>query len=633
MLTASLITLNTMPLGLTQNRDNALEALRRATLKSPSSNAPDIAIFPELALTGYGCEDWFYRKDFVHKAFESLKTFSKDSSLISPNTVSVIGIPWLHENKLYNGAAVVCGGKIHGIVLKQFLAVTGVHYENRWFSPWRANHSVFIDSHQLWIGDIQFEIEGHLFGIEICEDAWVGANRPLSRFPNVEFVLNPSASHFAFRKLHLRKRIIEEAAAHYDVYYLYTNLIGNEAGRILYDGGPMVCAPNGKALVGKRFHSNSFSVDYFQFSPKKNKSPQIASAQKVLKITRTKKDILTNNDSQSHHSMENSTFVNQDENILNEFTQAATLGLVDALKKTRSNGFVVSLSGGVDSSVVSILAKLAVDRANLKIQDPTQKKKVYCVYQKTMNSSLHTENCAKNLAQQLHAEYFSVSLEAIHGEYLKTCATVLGRELTWEADDIALQNLQARLRVPTPWLIANSTQSLLLSTSNRSEVSVGYATMDGDTSGSFSPIAGVSKIFLQEWLNWILVNPPDRSYRLDAITQILSKPPTAELRPTEFSQTDEADLMPYEVLQKIECGLIFERKDYDSLKSLLREDFPHLKSSELDIYLDRYLRLFQRNQWKRERYAPAFHLDSYSLDPKSWLRFPIFSNLIEDFKQ
>ncbi|MEL6652819.1 MAG: NAD(+) synthase [Bacteroidota bacterium] len=193
----------------------------------------------------------------------------------------------------------------------------------------------------------------------------------------------------------------------------------------------------------------------------------------------------------------------------------------------------------------------------------------------------------------------------------------MGRPLNWEQDDITLQNIQARLRSPGIWMLANLNKALLITTSNRSEAAVGYATMDGDTSGGLAPLAGIDKASLLDWLGWA-----ERAIPVPALSYVNSLRPTAELRPEEYDQSDEADLMPYEILDEIEkCAI----GDYQSPVEVFRR----LKGSYPDEVLKGYIRkffvLWSRNQWKRERYAPSFHVDDKNLDPKTWCRFPILN--------
>ena len=136
----------------------------------------------------------------------------------------------------------------------------------------------------------------------------------------------------------------------------------------------------------------------------------------------------------------------------------------------------------------------------------------------------------------------------------------MGRQLSWERDDLALQNIQARARGPSVWLLANIRGALLLATSNRSEAAVGYATMDGDTCGGLSPIAGIDKAFLRRWLVWLEKEGPAEHGPMPALSAVNVQEPTAELRPSQAGQTDESDLMPYEVLDVAERAAIRDKK-------------------------------------------------------------------------
>ena len=183
---------------------------------------------------------------------------------------------------------------------------------------------------------------------------------------------------------------------------------------------------------------------------------------------------------------------------------------------------------------------------------------------------------------------------------------------------MALQNIQARVRGPGIWMLANLRRALLLATSNRSEAAVGYATMDGDTCGGLAPVAGIDKDFLRRWLRWMELAVP-------ALGLVNRLQPTAELRPPDRHQTDEGDLMPYAVLEEIEDAFIRDRHTPLEAFKELRVQHPETEASQLAAWVERFYRLWCRNQWKRERYAPAFHLDDKNLDPKTWCRFPILS--------
>ena len=169
-------------------------------------------------------------------------------------------------------------------------------------------------------------------------------------------------------------------------------------------------------------------------------------------------------------------------------------------------------------------------------------------------------------------------------------------------------------------MLANIKNYLLITTSNRSEGDVGYATMDGDTSGSIAPISAVDKPFIRQWLKWA-----EKELGYNGLKEVNQLAPTAELRPSDQSQTDEDDLMPYDIMVAIERLAIGQHLSP-------KEVYERLSNTELGSstllkeYIRKFYRLWTRNQWKRERIAPAFHLDEFNVDPKTWCRFPILSS-------
>ncbi|RYD49217.1 MAG: NAD(+) synthase, partial [Verrucomicrobiaceae bacterium] len=328
-----------------------------------------------------------------------------------------------------------------------------------------------------------------------------------------------------------------------------------------------------------------------------------------------------------------------------EFTRAVSLALFDYLRKSHTRGFTVSLSGGADSAAVvaliHMMARLILAREDAaeileklpfirRPQDPADLtgQLLTTAYQATRNSGGVTRNAAAVLAKAIGARHHELDIAAIHESYVDLIGKAVGRELDWKQDDIALQNIQARVRSPGIWMIANITNTLLLSTSNRSEAAVGYATMDGDTSGSLAPIAGIDKAWLRKWLRWLETDGPiigGAPSCLPELSVINVQQPTAELRPADAAQTDEGDLMPYPVLDVIERAAIRDKRGPADVFEIIRREFPHYPGALLLTWLRRFFQLWSRNQWKRERYAPSFHLDDQNLDPKTGCRWPILS--------
>jgi NAD+ synthase (glutamine-hydrolysing) len=287
----------------------------------------------------------------------------------------------------------------------------------------------------------------------------------------------------------------------------------------------------------------------------------------------------------------------------------------------------VRLAAG-ELSVVEAARRLGLPAPDVVADDAAHRlvpATLTCVYQATANSGDVTRSAARGLAEALGATFHEFDIEAIVRGYEAIVSRAIGRPLSWDRDDVALQNIQARVRSPGVWMIANITGALLVATSNRSEAAVGYATMDGDTSGGIAPLAGIDKAYLRRWLRWLEQGGPEGVGPIPALAAVNVQAPTAELRPAASGQTDESDLMPYDVLDAIERAAIRDKQT--PLESWLRlcGEFRGHDSQQLAAWTERFFVLWSRNQWKRERYAPSFHLDDENLDPKTWCRFPILS--------
>jgi NAD+ synthase (glutamine-hydrolysing) len=248
-----------------------------------------------------------------------------------------------------------------------------------------------------------------------------------------------------------------------------------------------------------------------------------------------------------------------------------------------------------------------------------------CAYQPTAHSGPVTREAAERVSRAIGAEFFVIDVTAQVAAYIANTERAIGRALDWQRDDIALQNIQARARAPSIWMLANLRDAVLITTSNRSEAAVGYATMDGDTAGGLAPLGGIDKLYLREWLRWMETTGPDWYGPLPALAAINAQQPTAELRPPQSAQTDEVDLMPYDLLEAIEDCAIRDKHAPLEVFSALLPRYGQYKPQQLALWIERFFVLWCRNQWKRERIAPSFHLDDRNVDPRSWCRFPILS--------
>ena len=632
--------LNQTPLDWAHNRNNIIASIEQAKKQGIT-----VLCLPELCITGYGCEDAFLSPRI---AIHSLNILQEIKSHTSQIAVSV-GLPFRYGNTVFNGAAMLIDGRIIGIVAKQNLPGDGVHYEPRWFKPWPYGvcGEIVIGDENIPVGDLMFKWGDVKIGFEICEDAWV-ANRPGKRLAQsgVDIILNPSASHFSFGKHEVRKRFVLEGSRSFHTTYVYANLLGNDSGRIIYDGDTLIATGGILLAASKRFSFRDLVISEAVVDIETTRMKQAGDAN----ITFTK-DNLYNNiieipESYKRKKYKLSMPVSGEEILVKEeeFVQVLALGLFDYLRKSFSKGFVVSLSGGADSSTIVVLISCMVEYIVKEIGVDGLRKKLYymkdeigdnyidicstlltCIYQSTENSSETTRGAACKLAKAVGAQFYKTDVQSIVDKYHDFAEDIIKRKPNWQDDDIAMQNIQARVRAPGIWMIANMLKALLVSTSNRSEAAVGYATMDGDTSGGISPIAGIDKVFLRQWLVWMEKKGPKDLAPISALCYVNRQQPTAELRPKSNKQTDEEDLMPYIVLDRIERLAIRDKKFPLEIFDMLCMEYENHEILVVANWVSKFFKLWCRNQWKRERYAPSFHLDDENLDPKTYCRFPILS--------
>jgi NAD+ synthase (glutamine-hydrolysing) len=640
--------LNQIPLDWLGNRRRIL-----AAIDSAREHRVSLLCLPELCVTGYGCEDAFHSSSMVEMAAQNL-------AALVPATRGLIvsfGLPVLYQNGLFNCACLAVDGAIVGFVAKRFLAGDGIHYEPRWFKPWPQGlrSEVMVNGQPYPIGDVMFNCGGLRIGFEICEDAWV-ANRPgaAMALKGVDFILNPSASHFAFGKLEVRKRFVLEGSRAFGASYLYANLLGNESGRAIYDGGALIAVAGKLAAAGPRFSFRETQLTTAVIDVTATRMNQTRTASFQPQIN-TQDDSIISVPFQFDPPALEPVAINIPEWETGrcvkeeEFARAEALALFDYLRKSHSRGFVVSLSGGADSAATACLVHLMVafslqelgaEQFGARLSylfdtppggDPkaVTETLLTTAYQSCDNSGSVTREAARAVAEAIGACHYEWDVGQIARDYVQIIGRATGTKFNWKEHDIPLQNIQARARSPGIWLLTNLKNALLLSTSNRSEAAVGYATMDGDTSGGLSPLAGIDKAWLRQWLRWLETEGPSGLSPIAALKFVNQQAPTAELRPPDCKQTDEDDLMPYDVLDSIERAAIRDRHSPVEVYDIVLLQYPNHAPRQLNMWVARFFRLWCRNQWKRERYAPSFHLDDENLDPKTWCRFPILSSGFE----
>ncbi len=658
--------LNQTPLDWPGNRAHVAEAIAQA-----KAEGVQVLCLPELCLSGYGCEDAFHGEWVAEESLRSLKALLPETRGIAV----AVGLPLIHRQNLYNCAALLVDGRLAGFFAKQVLAGYGVYYEPRWFKAWPAET---VDEHE-WegqpypIGDVTFELGGVRIGFEICEDAWArrsSAANPLAG--RADLLLNPSASHFALGKYDTVRGIVREGSRQGHAAYIYANLVGNEAGRLIFDGTVLIASDGRLLAENRRFSYRPVNLLTALVDLRANRLERRRISYPVVRDGAGKSTVSVPFTPAEPGRAELRTWLAAPAPILAaldahaEFAGAVSLGLWDYLRKSRSRGFALSLSGGVDSASVAVLTwvmaqraleelGLAGVRAALPYIDDLPdgngaghrtargkaapadgarqaralvRRLLLTVYQASANSGDVTRTAARGVAEAIGARHLELDIQPLVERYEALAAEAIGRPLSWETDDIARQNIQARVRSPGIWLLANLEGRLLVSTSNRSEVGVGYATMDGDTSGGLAPIAGANKTFLRAWLRWMEREGLPGLGPLPALAAVNAQAPTAELRPSASRQEDERDLMPYVVLDAIEQAAIRDRMaPVDVWRTLLARPpgGQPIEPHQAAEYVATFFRLWSRTQWKRERIAPSFHLDDENLDPRTWCRFPILA--------
>lgn len=646
-LTLATASINTLPLDLEGN--SAL--IQQAIVQAQQANA-DLLLLPELVLSGYGAEDMFFAADWLAQIPQVVTTLIGH---IPQGMLVAVGLPvMIPGGQIFNGVALLSHKQIIGISLKQNLARSGVHYEPRWFTPWPAgtvSELVFAGTN-VPIGDLVYDIDGVRIGFEICEDSWVASRPARSLYQRqTDVILNPSASHFSLGKQTIREQFVTEGSRAFGAAYMYANLLGCEAGRTVYDGGNLIASNGTIVMRGQRMAFAPVVVESAHVDLMINRTQRIISSQQNIPTTEQgvvyQQGILTPSSTLRPLTQPQPAAPMHEHE---ELCRTIALGLWDWMRKTYTKGFAVSLSGGADSALCTTLCGLAQHWAleelgelhYLKILHqcgiaPAARKKpqsietwlhnvvmpliISTVYQGSQNSSDTTKNAAQQLADGLGCSHADWSIDdLVEGYTQRINALTPDNPMSWEQDDLTLQNIQARVRAPGIWMLANRQNKLLLATSNLSEASVGYCTMDGDTSGVLAPIGGVSKSRVLDVLKWLY----EQGHHY--LHGIIVQQPTAELRPVE--QSDENDLMPFEILDAIRhITQTHHAGPKVLLQAMCRLPLAQTYTPvQLAAFIQRYYGLYCRNQWKRERLAVSFHIETDSADPKTYRRFPVLNS-------
>lgn len=509
------------------------EKMRRLGTKTYDLGA-DIVVFPEMAICGYPPEDLLLKKHFLDDNRSAVERLAKSC----PEITIIVGFAEANEKGFFNSLAVLWNGRITKIYRKSILPNYSVFDERRYFQPRTEAVRIVID--------------GAAATFTICEDIW--RLKWLDSFyggiPRIDIIINISASPFHVGKIQQRQEILCECAKHFNCTVAYCNLVGGQ-DELVFDGRSMFVDSSGQVVSqAKAFAEDILLADLSIDRDTGNKFVPVADC---------------NN---SVHPLPTES--------ITEVYQALVVGTRDYVCK---NGFfkaIIGLSGGIDSSLT---AAIAVDALGAK--------KIIGVTMPSKFNSPDTIKDAQLLADNLNIEFYSIPIETVLDKF----NSLFGKFDKWSTEAIAYENLQARIRGCILMSSSNSYGWLVLTTSNKSETAVGYATLYGDTVGGFSVLKDVPKTMvykLAEYVNRI-------HYHQVIPVIVINRPPSAELRE---SQKDTDTLGSYDVLDRILAGYVEQDKSASDL----------VKDGLTKKTVDRLIGMIDRNEYKRRQSPPGIKI-------------------------
>jgi NAD+ synthase (glutamine-hydrolysing) len=489
----------------------------------------DLVAFPELAICGYPPEDLVLKRHFL----EDNRRAAEELAAACREKATVVGFVESSGDDVFNAAAVLERGRVSHTYRKCLLPNSGVFDERRYFTP--------------GMRPLILDIAGVTVAVTICEDIWNG--QWLSDFllhaGCIHLVLNLSASPFHMGKIDQRGKVIDQCATLFRCAVAYCNAVGGQ-DELVFDGRSMLADPKGHVVTKARAFQEDLLI------------ADIAPDAEGVRVTLDQPP------------------APQPDDPVEEVYEALVLGTRDY---TRKNGFkqaLLGMSGGIDSAMTAAIAVAALGPKN-----------VQCVTMPSRFNSPETIADAKRVADNLGVEMLTIPIESI----LRPFHELLQADPRWDDRGTAYENLQARIRGTILMSLSNQVGSLVLTTGNKSETSVGYSTLYGDTAGGFAVIKDVPKTLvyrLAEYVN-------RRASREIIPRAVIIRPPSAELRP---DQKDADSLPDYDLLDAILKGYVEEDK---SARELVEAGLPA-------AVVEKVIRLVDLNEYKRRQSPPGVRI-------------------------
>ena len=486
-----------------------------AAIERARDAGADLVAFPELAISGYSPEDLLLKPSFLAANQEALERVA----VATAGLTAVVGFPDA-DGDVYNAAAVLHGGELVDVYRKRYLPTYSVFDEDRTF---RAGE-----------GNIVFSLDGTVFGVSICEDIWHPGGPAMEQARGgAQVLINISSSPYHAGKGRDRERMLATRATDNVSVVAFCNLVGGQ-DELVFDGRSAIFDANGELIArAAQFEEDLLIADVdvgrvFRrrlHDPRRRKEPQVdmprIDLSPVARVPSTERE--------STGSEARMARICEPLPRLEETYRALTLGTGDYVRKNGFERVVIGLSGGIDSSLTVCIAA-----------DALGPDKVTGVMMPSRYTADISETDAGRLAENLGINYLVIPIEEIFRAYLDTLAEVFAGE----EEGVTEENLQARTRGNLLMALSNKFGWMVLTTGNKSEMSVGYATLYGDMAGGFAAIKDVPKTLVYELSRW-------RNERADGPVipeRVLTRPPSAELR---ADQKDSDSLPPYEVLDPV----------------------------------------------------------------------------------
>jgi NAD+ synthase (glutamine-hydrolysing) len=530
----------------------------------------EIIAFPELAVTGYPPEDLVLKPQFIKDNIKALDEIKKATQDI----IAIVGFVDLN-NAIFNAAAIISNGILVDVYHKKCLPNYGVFDEFRYFKAGRR-YPVYR------LGRINF-------GVNICEDIWEkGGPTRIQAMAGAEVIININASPYHISKISLREDIVRSHASEYGIIMVYVNMVGGQ-DELIFDGGSFIMNQQGDVVVRcRQFDEDLVTADIEirdSIKEQKDKKELATIKQKGEVIEKIKISFKPTR----HPRPVMEIFKRDKISGIEEVYNALLLGTRDYVHKNGFDKVVIGLSGGIDSALVATIAVDALGKENVK-----------GLFMPSPYTSRESYEDAHALARNLGIEVITVPINSIFQEYLKT----LSENFKGTEADITEENLQARIRGNILMAFSNKFGWLVLTTGNKSEMSVGYATLYGDMAGGFAVIKDVQKTMVYELCRWI----NEKKGREVIPARMFWKEPSAELKP---DQRDTDTLPPYPLLDPILKAYVEEDKSFDEI----------IKMGCDVSCAQKVIRMIDHSEYKRRQAPPGIKITPRAFGKDR--RFPI----------